>query len=76
LAQEGLLNGLVLVHPPLLFTSYALSLVMAFVGRVLGGPLLHGVGPLTGLRHTLAALGISILLGGVWAQHELNWGGW
>lgn len=74
--SSGLLNGLVLIHPPLLFFGYACLAVQTLDLPSLKTRLLLSRSP-----HALAVLALvtflfALMLGSIWAQHELNWGGW
>lgn len=70
--SAGLLNGLVLIHPPLLFLGYAYLATL-----VLDLPLARGQILLSKRPHPLAAKALvtfllALMLGAIWAQHELN----
>lgn len=73
--SSGLLNGLVLIHPPLLFFGYA-----CLAAQIFDLPSPHSRLLLSRRPHDLALQALvlflfALMLGAVWAQHELNWGG-
>lgn len=74
--SSGLLNGLVLIHPPLLFLGYA-----CLAAQILDLPsprsrLLLSRRPYDLATQALVLFLFALMLGAIWAQHELNWGGW
>lgn len=76
LCPPSLLSGLVLVHPPLLFVAYGLALSLCVAHPGPARALTQGAVTAHPAHMALRASALATLLGGVWAQQELNWGGW
>ena len=73
---QGLINGLVLIHPPVLFLTYLILINNLDTRYSIFRPYLFSKKinnfTLRGMYYSFFAL----LLGSIWAQQELNWGGW
>lgn len=74
--SSGLLNGLVLIHPPLLFFGYACLAAQILDLPSLRSRLLFSKRPHHLAAQSLVLFILALMLGAIWAQHELNWGGW
>ena len=73
--SSGLLNGLVLIHPPLLFLGYACLAALTLDLPRPGTRTLLSTRPHPLAARALVTFLLALMLGAVWAQHELNWGG-
>lgn len=78
--NKNLLNGLLIIHPIILYTSYGLifyttyvkifwKLKLLFFNRFFFTKKQHYI-------QSVAALLLSMSLGSWWAEQELSWGGW
>ena len=75
--NAGLFNGLILVHPMLLFLSYTFIFLVNFEYFTKFSESKHFSSLNTFLmQYTMFFIIIAIVLGALWAQQELNWGGW
>jgi cytochrome c biogenesis factor len=74
--NAGLFNGLLLVHPMLLFLSYVFIFLVSFEYFYKFSENNHSSSLNTFLiSYTVFFIIIAIVLGAFWAQQELNWGG-
>lgn len=77
--NTNLLNGLMLIHPVLLYLFYVLYLVYVYKLLYLGKPTDTKLTPNTNPQWVgliLSASYTSLILGCFWAEQELSWGGW
>ncbi len=69
----NLINGLLIIHPILMYVSYTrLWLFFNKKDKNLSKYLYIN----KTIAVSLVLIGVTILLGSLWAQQELNWGGW
>lgn len=74
---NSLLNGLVMIHPLILFFSYCTFLCIILNNSLsTHGHCLRNAKFLLFKRVGIKSILIAIVLGSWWAQQELNWGGW
>ena len=75
--NAGLFNGLLLVHPMLLFLSYVFIFLVSFeyFNKFFESKHFSSLNTFL-MQYTMFFIVISIILGAIWAQQELNWGGW
>jgi hypothetical protein len=74
LLPQNLSSGLVLIHPLLLFLSYSLFFLLIFnteINLVLNIKIQQKY-----VFILLYTVTVALILGAIWAQTELNWGGW
>lgn len=77
--NTNLLNGLMLIHPVLLYLFYVLYLMYVYKLLYLGKPTDTKPTPNTNSQWVgliLSASYTSLILGCFWAEQELSWGGW
>jgi len=77
--NTNLLNGLMLIHPVLLYLFYVLYLVYVYKLLYLGKPTDIKLTPNTNSQWVgliLSASYTSLILGCFWVEQELSWGGW
>jgi len=79
--NSNLLNGIMLIHPPILYTTYFLILCHFYnfndnnINKFMWYKHYNINTQKTGLIQSLMLL-FSMLLGCWWAEQELHWGGW
>lgn len=75
--NSALLNGLLVIHPIMLFSAYAFFFVfLIFILSMLNKFYYSDRVNSSIFYFFYYTILIAIFLGGVWAQQELNWGGW
>lgn len=73
--SQNLLNGLVLIHPPILFFAYnTLFFLFFFKNSLVSFKNSTWIGFIS--YNLLKFFFLALILGGWWASNELNWGGW
>lgn len=71
----NLLNGIMLIHPIILYMFYSLFVMNIFVKTFLKKEKNCKVSRLIIIKLTILIL-VSLILGCLWAEQELSWGGW
>lgn len=73
----SLFNGALFLHPPVLYFSIAYTTLLAYYTTYKAWAIIRPRLSLHPLRvHAFGVTLVALILGGLWAQQELNWGGW